>query len=110
MTQRTLVVVLTTLATEEQAERVARTLVEERLAACVNRLAVRSTYRWKAKVEEDIECLLVIKTAEDLLEGLERRVGELSSYEVPEFVVLGASATSDSYLAWLLESCPPAGE
>ena len=105
---RTLVTALTTVGNEDDARRVARTLVEERLAACVNRLPVQSTYRWEGKVEDDAEYLLVIKTAGDLLERLERRVGELSSYDVPEFVVLAVSATSDSYLKWLLESCPPA--
>lgn len=108
MTTRTLVVVLTTVSDDAEAERVSRTLVHERLAACVNRLAVRSTYRWQGKIEDDEERLLVIKTASDLLERLELRVRELGGYDVPEFVVLGPTATSDSYLKWLLESCPPA--
>lgn len=97
---------LTTVANEAEARTLAATLVRERLAACVNRIAVGSTYRWRGKVEDEAEQLLVIKTAEDLLVALERRVGELSSYDVPEFVALQPAATSDFYLAWLLESCP----
>ncbi len=106
MTERRLTVVLTTVTTEEEAARCARVLVEERLAACVKQLPVGSTYRWEGKVEVAEETLLIIKTATDLLERLERRVRELSGYEVHEFIALDAAATSDSYLEWLLDACP----
>ena len=105
---RSLAVVLTTVADEQAATATARLLVEERLAACVNLMPVASTYRWKGAVEQEVEHLLVIKTSDDLLARLERRLAELSSYEVPEFVALQPAATSEAYLAWLLEACPAA--
>ncbi|RMF25258.1 MAG: divalent-cation tolerance protein CutA [Deltaproteobacteria bacterium] len=105
--ERTAVVVLTTVADEETGDRIARTLVEEHLAACVSRTKVRSTYRWRGKLEDDSEALLVIKSFEDLCPRLERRLAELSSYEVPEFIVLDARGVGASYLAWMSESCPP---
>ena len=109
MTKRNLVVVLTTVADGPEDEAMAHTLVEERLAACVNQASVRSTYRWQGRIESDDERLLVIKTARDLLPRLVARVAELSSYDVAEFVVLESATSSASYLAWVLESCPPVG-
>lgn len=103
--RRSPVVVLTTVGDEHSATATARTLVEERLAACVNRVAVGSTYRWKGAVEEDDEQLLIIKTSDDVLVRLEARLAELSSYEVPEFVALQPSAMSEAYLGWLLAAC-----
>ena len=97
------IVVLVTASVSEAAA-LARTLVEERLAACVNRLAVRSTYRWKDAIEVEDETLLLIKTSADRAEALEKRVQELHSYDIAEFIVLEPSAVSDTYLAWLLEA------
>ena len=91
-------------ASESEAAGLARTLVEEGLAACVNRVAVASTYRWKETVETEDETLLIIKTADDCAAALEKRVQELHSYEVPEFVVLEPAAVSDTYLDWLLSA------
>jgi periplasmic divalent cation tolerance protein len=102
--------VLTTLAAEADAGAMARTLVEERLAACVNVLpAMTSTYRWKGSVEQEREQQLVIKTSRDRVPALEARLRELHPYEVPEMLVLQASG-SDAYLAWIGESVsrPPA--
>ncbi len=98
------IVVLTTVADEQDARNVAAELVAERLAACVSRLPVRSTYRWREEIVEDGEVLLLIKTAAWRREALERRLAELSSYEVPEFVVLPAAEVAESYLEWLLAS------
>ena len=95
------IVVLVTASVAEAAE-LARTLVEERLAACVNRVAVSSTYRWKESVETEDETLLIIKTADDRAAALEKRIQELHSYDVPEFVVLEPGAVADTYLDWLL--------
>jgi periplasmic divalent cation tolerance protein len=95
------VVVLTTLGADADAAALARTLVDERLAACVNVLPVMlSVYRWKGAVEQDREQQLVIKTAPDRLPALEARVRELHPYELPEFLVLSASG-SRAYLDWL---------
>jgi periplasmic divalent cation tolerance protein len=99
------VVVLSTVATAEDAARVARALVERRLAACVNVVpAVRSIYRWKGKVEEDEERLLVIKTRRDRVEALREALVALHPYELPEAIVLPIEAGHAPYLAWLDES------
>ena len=96
---------LTTLGAGADAAALARTLVAERLAACVNVLPVMtSIYRWKGKVEEDREQQLVIKTTPDRLAALETRLRELHPYELPEFLVLSAAGGSAAYLAWVDES------
>jgi periplasmic divalent cation tolerance protein len=90
-------------APNAEAAALARTLVEEGLAACVNQLAVSSTYRWKGAIQVDDETLLVIKTTGDRAVALERRVQELHSYEVPEFIVVEPTAVADTYLDWLIQ-------
>ena len=98
-------VVLTTTADSEEAARLSRIFVEERLAACVTLLpAVQSIYRWKGEVESATETLVLIKTATDQLAALEARLSELHSYETPEFVVLAVDAVSQPYLDWLQAS------
>jgi periplasmic divalent cation tolerance protein len=95
-------IVLTTVANPEEAEQLARTLVEERLAACATLVpAVHSIYRWQGEVESATETLLLIKTAPEQLAALEARLHELHSYETPEFLVLKADAASQPYLEWL---------
>jgi len=97
--------VLSTTGREQEARSIARQLVEERLAACVNILGpIRSVYRWRGAVEEEPEFLLLIKTRAILLPRLERRLIELHSYEVPEMLALAPSGGSPAYLAWLVES------
>lgn len=96
------VLVLVTWPADRAADTLARTLVEERLAACVNVLAdMRSVYRWEGVVHEDAERQLLIKTTADRLEALEARVAALHPYEVPEFLVLPVGGGSDKYLDWL---------
>ncbi len=93
---------LTTIPAEADGAAVARTLVEERLAACVNVLpAMASIYRWKGQVEQDREQQLVIKTTAARLPALEARVRELHTYELPEFLVIAADEGSAAYLAWV---------
>ncbi len=95
-------IVLTTVASAEEAARLGGALVEERLAACATLLpAVQSIYRWKGEIESSAECLLLLKTAADKLPALEARLHELHSYETPEFLVLAVEAGSHPYLAWL---------
>jgi periplasmic divalent cation tolerance protein len=99
------VIVLTTLGADADAADLARTLVEQRLAACVNIVGdVTSIYRWKDGVEEDEEQLLLIKTTADLVEALQARLRELHPYELPEFLVVPVTGGSEGYLRWLLES------
>jgi periplasmic divalent cation tolerance protein len=98
-------VVLLTAGSDEQANRIARALVAERLAACVNVIGpIRSIYRWRGAVEDENEYLLLAKTRASLYSSLERRVRELHSYEVPEVLVLSPSNGSGAYLRWLMES------
>jgi periplasmic divalent cation tolerance protein len=102
------VIVLTTAPDDERAEAWARTLVEERLAACVNvHGPMISFYRWKGVVERDAERQLVIKTTRERVIALRVRLTELHSYEVPEFVVLTVDDGSDEYLKWMVEQTRP---
>jgi periplasmic divalent cation tolerance protein len=95
-------IVLTTAGTREEAERIGRALVEERLAACATLIpAAQSIYRWEGKVESASETMLLIKTEADRLEELERRLHALHSYATPEFLVLRVDAGSRAYLEWL---------
>ena len=99
-------VVLSTVAGAEDAERIARAVVERGLAACVNVLPqVTSIYRWKGALERDEERLLVMKTTADRFEALRQAVVELHPYEVPEVIALRIQAGHEPYLAWLDESC-----
>ena len=96
------IVVLSTCATAEDAERLARALVSEQLAACVNVLPhMRSFYRWKGELETADEFLLIIKSSRDLFEALKSELEKLHPYEVPEVLALPVVAGSENYLSWL---------
>jgi periplasmic divalent cation tolerance protein len=99
-------VALVTCATLEEARKIARAVVEQHFAACVNVLthAVESFYTWEGKLENGSEYLLVIKTNEDRLGELEKEILRLHSYDTPEFIVLPVVAGSQDYLQWLEES------
>jgi periplasmic divalent cation tolerance protein len=98
------VVVLTTVADDNQAEILARRLVEERLAACVNlQPAMLSFYRWQGQVERNAERSLVIKTTRDRVAALQTRLRELHTYELPEFLVVSVDHASPAYLEWVIE-------
>lgn len=87
---------------ENAADELARALVGERLAACVNVLPpMSSTYRWKGTVEHEQERQLFIKTTRDRLDALEARLRALHPYELPEFIVLRPDRVSEAYCAWL---------
>ena len=99
------VVALSTVATAEDAERIARALVERRLAACVNVVpGVVSVYRWTGEVRRDEERLLIIKTRAERLEELREALVGLHPYELPELVALPIEGGHEPYLAWLDES------
>jgi periplasmic divalent cation tolerance protein len=92
----------TTTETKEQAQAIARHLVEEKLAACVQITGpVTSTYRWKGKVETTEEWLCLIKTKESLYSELEKAIISLHSYETPEIIAVPISKGSSAYLNWL---------
>ena len=99
------VIVLTTLPGDFEIRTFARTLVEERLAACVNLLPpMDSVYRWEGQVEQETERQMIIKTSRDRVVALWDRIRELHPYETPEFVVLSIQDGSDAYLRWIGES------
>ncbi|HEY8550765.1 MAG TPA: divalent-cation tolerance protein CutA [Vicinamibacterales bacterium] len=99
------VLVLTTVADADTAATIARTLVDERVAACVNVFpAMRSYYRWQGRVAEDTEHQLLIKTMRDGLERLQQRLLALHPYDVPELIVLPIEAASEAYGTWLAEA------
>jgi periplasmic divalent cation tolerance protein len=98
-------VVLVTAPTAEQAAELARTLVEERLAACGNVVpGLRSIYRWEGKVQDDAEALLLLKTTRARFDALRARVLALHPYDVPEVLAVPVEAGSAPYLAWIADS------
>ena len=98
-------VIFVTTGSEDQAVAIARALVGERLAACVNIVGpVRSIYRWRDSVEDDREYLLIIKTRALHYMKVETRVREMHTYEVPEVLALNADRGSPPYIQWLLDS------
>lgn len=95
-------VVLVTAPDADAAARLARALVEERLAACGNVVpAIRSIYRWEGRVHDEGEALLVLKTRAARVDALRARVLELHPYQVPEVLVLPVEAGSEAYLDWI---------
>jgi len=103
-------IVLVTAPDDVVAERLARSLVTQGLAACVNRVpGVVSTYRWEGEVNEDAEVLLIIKTTLGRLAALEGAIGAEHPYETPEFVALEPGHISAPYLQWLQASVSEGG-
>jgi periplasmic divalent cation tolerance protein len=99
-------VVLITAPDLPTARELARKMVEQRLAACVNLVGgVRSIYRWKDAVEEEEEVLMVIKTTDARFGALASWVGKTHPYDVPECLALEPAAVEERYLEWLLASC-----
>jgi periplasmic divalent cation tolerance protein len=100
-----LIAVLTSVGTEEQGLEIAHALVQRRLAACVNVLpGVRSIFRWKGKVQQDGEFLLIIKTLEANFEAVREVIRELNAYELPEIVGLDAVKADLAFANWVKES------
>ena len=96
------IVVLSACATAEEAERIARVLLEKRLAACVNVLpGARSLYHWRGAIEESAEWLLVIKSRGELFAELRGEIERLHSYEVPEVLALTVVDGAPAYLDWM---------
>ncbi len=99
-----LIVVYVTVGSSAEGDRLAHALVEERLAACVNRIRpVQSIYRWQGQVERSEEELLIIKTKSGLFDRLKKRVQDLHSYSVPEIIALPITEGNEDYLKWLDE-------
>ncbi len=99
------IVVVTTVGTEEQALDIAHHLVRNRLAACVNILpGVRSVFRWKGKVNDDGEFLLLAKTVREKFEAVRRAIKELNAYELPEILAFPAAFADAAFSKWVVES------
>jgi len=96
-----ILMVQTTLASEQSAHDLALTLVTERLAACAHLLPIASIYRWKGEIARDTEWLVIVKTREDLYDRLAARMRELHSYEVPEIVAVPIACGLPAYLEWI---------
>ena len=96
------IVILVTAGSEAEAEKIAKALVEERLAACVNLMnPIRSIYRWEGKIADDREWLLLIRTRAEGFSAVADRVKALHSYQVPEVIALPILAGTEGYLRWL---------
>jgi periplasmic divalent cation tolerance protein len=102
-------VVLVTCGTLSEGRKIARGVLQKRLAACVNMLLgpMNSYYAWKGKLEVAREYLLVMKTTSNRLAELEKEVKRLHSYEIPEFIAMAITDGSRSYLSWLRQSVSP---
>jgi periplasmic divalent cation tolerance protein len=99
------IVILCTCPNDDEAERIARALLDARLAACVSVLpGARSFYRWKGQVEQAVESLLVIKSSRPLFDALRAAIEKAHSYDVPEIIALPIVDGAPPYLAWLQEN------
>ncbi len=99
------IIVFITAPNEDEAAGIARSLVEARLAACVNIVKnIRSIYAWQGNIEDASETLMIAKTQNTLFDALSAKVRELHSYDVPEIIALPIVDGSEDYLKWLRES------
>jgi len=104
------VIVLSTCPSREEAKRIARGLLEERLAACVNIVdSVLSIYQWQGSLHESDEVMLIIKSRRDLVGSLQQRLANMHTYEVPESVVIPVVDGLPAYLEWLDRELHPPG-
>jgi periplasmic divalent cation tolerance protein len=103
------IVVLVTCGSAKEARKIARALVEQRIAACANIVAspVQSIYQWKGKVESAKEFVLIIKTTKVRFAKLEAAVKRLHSYDVPEIIAVPIAHGAANYLTWISESVKP---
>ena len=103
-------IVLTTFASEDDAARVVRALVEERLIACGNVVpGMRSIYRWQGAVSDEREVLAILKTRKQDWTALLSRLHELHPYDTPECLAVRVAAGAPKYMAWLDEALAPDG-
>jgi len=97
------VLVYSTAGDREEAKRIARRLIEEGLAACVNIWPIESVYEWEGEVEEDEEVALLVKTTAEKAERVVRRIVELHSYDVPAVLVVPVLGGHEEFLEWIKE-------
>jgi periplasmic divalent cation tolerance protein len=89
---------------EDEARQIGKTLVKERLAACVNIHPVKSVFRWQGKIEEEEEVAMLVKTKAELADRVIKRVKELHSYEVPDIISIPIDKGYPDYLKWIEET------
>ncbi len=100
--------VMTSVGTEQQAVEISEELIARRLATCINIVpCLRSIYRWKGKVCEDTEYLLLIKTPEKLFEQVSSAIREYHSYELPEILAVPVTAAETNFHQWVLQMVEP---
>ena len=97
-------IVFITVGNEDEAKRIAKKLLEEKLVACVNIIKdIKSYFWWKGEIDKAEECLLIIKTITNKINDIIKRVKEIHSYQVPEIIWINLSGGSEDYLNWLSE-------
>lgn len=101
------VIITTSLATRDDAHRIAGALIGERLAACVQVTPIESYYRWDGQVEQASELLLTVKTTAACAPATEARIGALHSYALPELLVTPVIGGSAAYLGWIASAVTP---
>ena len=89
---------------EEEAKKIGKALIEEKLAACVNMHPIKSIYRWEGEIQQEAEAVMFVKTRAGLVDKVVQRVKELHSYEVPCIVSLTIEKGFPDYLKWIAES------
>ncbi len=96
------IIILVTTSSEKEGKKIAQALIEKRFAACVNLIKdIESIYRWKGKILDEKEVLMLIKTRKKLYKSVEEEVKKLHSYEVPEIIALPIISGSKGYLYWI---------
>ena len=96
------ILILVTASSEEEAKKIAFSLMEKRFAACINLVKdIESIYRWKGKISDEKEVLMLIKTRKKLYKSVEEEVKKIHSYEVPEIIALPIISGSKDYLYWM---------
>jgi periplasmic divalent cation tolerance protein len=104
MGETTYITILITSSSEEEAGKIGKTLVEEKLVACANIIPkIRSIFSWKGEICDENEVLMILKSKESLFQQIEDRVKTLHSYEVPEIIALPIHLGSEDYLNWIDE-------
>ena len=105
------IIVITTTETQDEAKQIARGLIEERLAACVQIAGpITSIYRWEGAVAEAAEYLCLVKTRADLYDQVEAAIRDRHSYDLPEIIALPVERGSEAYLDWLARCCMRGGQ
>jgi len=96
------IIVFVTCSSKKEATKIARIIVSERLAGCINIInPIKSIYLWKGNVFNSLESLLIIKTTDSLYNKLQKRIKEIHSYKIPEIISIHIKQGDASYLKWL---------